>query len=175
LEPISGEEDNEESVTVKSEFGNIGSPIDEEKMEPMKEYDLVKGGDTIRTDWRLPLLKGIRDPGKTTNKKVKWQVLKYTLIDDELYWRTIDGVLVKCLGEEQAKVAVREVHDGICGAQQSAYKMNWLLQRAGFYWLIMMDDCVRYQKDCEVCQMFRNTQLAPTGVMNSIVKSCSFR
>jgi hypothetical protein len=42
-----GEEDNEESVTKKSEFGNIGSPIDEEKIELMKEYDLVKGGDMI--------------------------------------------------------------------------------------------------------------------------------
>jgi hypothetical protein len=91
LEPISGEEDNEESVTKKCESGNVGSPVDEEKMEPMKEYDSVKGGDTIQINWRLPLLKCIRDPGKTTNKKVKRQVLKYTLIDDELYRRTIDG------------------------------------------------------------------------------------
>jgi hypothetical protein len=37
LEPISGEEENEESVTKKSESGYIGSPVDEEKMEPMKE------------------------------------------------------------------------------------------------------------------------------------------
>jgi hypothetical protein len=69
LEPISGEEDNEESVTVKSEFGNIGSPIDEEKMESMKEYDLVKGGDTIRTDWRLSLLKCIRDPRRQQTRR----------------------------------------------------------------------------------------------------------
>jgi hypothetical protein len=55
----------------KSESGNIGSPVDEEKMELMKEYDSVKGGDTIRADWRLPPLKCFRDPRKTTNKKVK--------------------------------------------------------------------------------------------------------
>jgi hypothetical protein len=65
-------------------------------------------------------LKCIRDPGKTTNKKVKRHVLKYMSIDDELYRRTIDDILLKCLGEEQAKVAVWEVHDGICGAHQSA-------------------------------------------------------
>jgi adenine/guanine phosphoribosyltransferase-like PRPP-binding protein len=75
----------------------------------------------------LPLLKYIRDAGKITDKKVKRQVLKYTSIDDELYWRTIDSVLLKCLGEEQAKVVVQEVHDGICGAHQLAYKMNWLI------------------------------------------------
>jgi hypothetical protein len=50
------------------------------------------------------------------DKKIKRQALKYTMLDDDLYQRTIDIVLLKCLGEEQAKVAVREVHDGICEA-----------------------------------------------------------
>jgi hypothetical protein len=120
-------------------------------------------------------LEYIRDPGKTTNKKIKPQVLMCMSIDDELYRRTIDGVLLKCLGEEQTKVAVWEVQDEICGAHQSAYKMNWLLRRAGFYWPTMMDDCVKYQKDCEVCQRFGNIQSAPTGVMNLVVKPWSFR
>jgi hypothetical protein len=71
LEPISDKEDNEELVTKKSESGDEGSPIDEEKMETMKEDDSVKGGGTIWTDWRLPLLECIRDPEKTTDKKVK--------------------------------------------------------------------------------------------------------
>jgi hypothetical protein len=128
-----GKEDNEESVTKKSESENVGSLVDEEKMEPMKEYDSVKGGGMIRTDWRLLLLECIRDPRKTMDKKVKQQVLKYTSLDDDLYQRTIDGVLLKCMGEEQAKVAVREVHDEICGAHQSAYKMNCLLRSMGFY------------------------------------------
>jgi hypothetical protein len=54
LESISSKEDNEESVTKKSESENIGSPVDEEKTESMKEYDSVKGGGMIRTDCRLP-------------------------------------------------------------------------------------------------------------------------
>jgi hypothetical protein len=72
-------------------------------------------------------------------------------------------------------VAAREVHDRICGAHQSAYKMNWLLRRAGFYWPTIMDDCIKYQKGCEACQKFRNIQLAPTSVMSPIVKSWPFR
>jgi hypothetical protein len=175
LEPISGKEDNEELVTKKSESRDIRSPIDEEKMEPMKECNSVKGGGTIWIDWRLPLLECIRDPRKTTDKKVKWKVLKYTSLDDDLYRRTIDGVLLKCLGEEQAKVAVQEVHDGICAAHQSAYKMNWLLRRARFYWPTMMDDCIKYQMGCKACQRFGNIHLAPASVMNSIVKSWLFR
>jgi hypothetical protein len=132
--------------------------------------DSVKGGDTICTDWRLPLLECIRDPRKTADKKIKRQALKYTSLDDDLFRGTIDGVLLKCLGEGQAKVAVREAHDGIYGAHQSAHKMNWLLWRARFYWPTMMGDCIKYQKECEACQRFRNIQLAHVGVMNSIVK-----
>jgi hypothetical protein len=123
----------------------------------------------------MPLLECIRDPEKITYKKVKRQVLKYMSLDDDLYRRTIDGVLLKCLGEEQAKVVVREVRDEICGAHQSTYKMNWLLQRSGFYWLTMMDDCVKYQKGCEACQRFRNAQLASAGVINSNVNLWPFR
>jgi hypothetical protein len=96
LEPTSGKEDNEESVTKKSESGNVGSPIDEEEMELMKECDSVMGGGTIWIDWRLPLLECIRDPRKTTDKIVKQQVLKYTSLDDDLYRITIDDMLLKC-------------------------------------------------------------------------------
>jgi hypothetical protein len=53
-------------------------------------------------------LKCIREPRKTTDKKVKRQVLKYTSIDDEIYQRTIDGVLLKCLGEEQLRRQFRK-------------------------------------------------------------------
>jgi ribonuclease HI len=130
--PTSVERFKGESVMKKGELEMDGLPLDEGRMKQIMEGDLVKGGDMIRTDWRLPLLEYIRDPEKTTNKNIKRQTLKYTSLDDDLYQRTIDGMLLKCLGKEQAKVAVREIHDGICGAHQSAQKMNWLLQRAGF-------------------------------------------
>jgi hypothetical protein len=67
------------------------------------------------------------------------------------------------------------VHDGICGAHYSAHKMKWLLRRAGFYWSTMVDNCVKYKMGCKACQWFGNIQLAPAGVMNSIVKPWPFR
>jgi hypothetical protein len=120
-------------------------------------------------------LECIRNPGKSMEKKIKRQALKYTSLDDDFYQRTIESVILNCLGEEQAKVVVREVHDGICGAHQSAHKMNCLLQRARFYRPTMMDDCIKYKRACEACQWFENIQLSPAGVMNSIVKPWPFR
>jgi hypothetical protein len=107
-------EAKEELVMKKSKFEKVGSPLDDETTKPIRVDDSAKDGDTVRTDWRLPLMECIRDPGKITDKKLKRQVLKYTSLDDDLYRRTINSVLIECLGDEQAKEVVWEVHDGIC-------------------------------------------------------------
>ena len=97
------------------------------------------------------------------------------MLDDELYRRTIDGLLLKCLGSEQSKITIGEVHEGIYETHQSAHKMVWLLRRAGFYWPTMFDDCSRYYKGCEACQKFGDIQLAPASMLNLIIKPWPFR
>jgi hypothetical protein len=67
-----------------------------------------------------------------------------------------------------------EVHEGICGTHQSAPKMKWLLDRAGFYWPTMMADCFRYYKGCEECQRFGNVQLVPAAMLHPIIKPWPF-
>jgi hypothetical protein len=64
------------------------------------------------------------------------------MLDNTLYRRTIDGLLLKCLGSNQSKIAMGEVHEGIYGTHQSAHKMKWLLYHAGFYWLTMLNYCL---------------------------------
>jgi hypothetical protein len=76
------------------------------------------------------------------------------MLDNTLYRRTIDGLLLKCLGLDQFKIAMGEVHEGICGTHQSAHKMKWLFHRVGFYWSTMINDCFRYYKGCESCKKF---------------------
>ena len=68
-----------------------------------------------------------------------------------------------------------EVHEGICGTNQSAPKMKWLLRRAGFYWPTMVNDCFWYDKRCEACQKFGDIQLAPAAMLHPIIKSWPFR
>ena len=97
------------------------------------------------------------------------------LLDDHLYYKMIDEVLLKCLSKEEAKVVMCEVHDGICGTHQSAFKMKWLLRRAGYFWPTMLEDCFEYYKGCQDCQKFGNIQRAPASAMNPIIKSWPFR
>jgi hypothetical protein len=125
-------------------------------------------------DWRTPLVCYLDNPGHITDRKVWWQALKYVMIVNALYRRTIDGLLLKCLGLDQSKIAMGEVHEGICGTHQSAHKMKWLLHRVGFYWLTMLNDCFRYYKGCESCQKFGDVQLSPAAMLHPIIKPWSF-
>lgn len=71
------------------------------------------------------------------------------LLDDELYYQTIDGVLLKCLNQEESRVVMDEVHEGVCGAHQSAYKMmKWIIRRSGYFWPTILEDCFQYYKGC---------------------------
>ena len=103
-------------------------------------------------DWKVPIVTYLKDPGHGAERNIRRLAFKYVLIDDELYRRTTEDVLLKCLDFDQARVAMGEVHEGICGTHQSASKMKWLLRRASFYWPTMMADCFRYYKECEECQ-----------------------
>jgi hypothetical protein len=97
------------------------------------------------------------------------------LVDGELYRWNVDAVFLKCLGEEQSRIAVGEVHEGLCGSPQPTHKMKWALKRAGYFWPAMVEDCDRYRKRCEACQQFGNIQIAPASIMHSIVKPWPFK
>ena len=84
-------------------------------------------------DWRVPLMSYLRDPGRGAERNIRRLAFKYVLIDDELYRRTAEDLLFKCLDSDQARVAMGEVHEGICCTHQSAPKMKWLLRRVDFY------------------------------------------
>ena len=126
-------------------------------------------------DWRVPIVTYLKDPGHGAKRNIRRLAFKYILIDDELYRRTAEDVLLKCLGSDQAHIAMGDVHEGICGTHQSAPKMKWLLRRAGFYWPTMMADCFRYYKGCEECQRFGNVQLVPAALLHPIIKPWQFR
>jgi len=50
-------------------------------------------------DWRKEIVDYLKDPSKKVERHVRFQAIKYVLLEDELYYRTIDGVLLKCSGD----------------------------------------------------------------------------
>jgi hypothetical protein len=91
-------------------------------------------------DWRKEVTDYLRDPSKKVDRKIRFQATKYVLLEGELYYRIVDGVLLKCLNKEDSKVLMGEIHEGVCGSHQSAFKMKWMIRRNGYYWPTMLED-----------------------------------
>jgi len=89
-----------------------------------------------------------------------------------LYYWTVDGVFLKCLRDDEARSLMDEIHEGVCGAHQLAFKMKWMIRRNGYYWPTILEDCFKYYKGCH---KFGNIQRAPASAMNPIIKPWPFR
>jgi hypothetical protein len=75
----------------------------------------------------------LRNPSQKVPRKLRYKSIEYVLLDEQLYYKMIDGVLLRCLSQEDAKVLMGEVHEGVCGAHQSAYKIKWIIRRSGYF------------------------------------------
>jgi len=84
-------------------------------------------------DWRKEMIDYLKDPSKKVERRVRFQATKYILLEEELYYRTVDGVLLKCLSDDEARSLMGEIHEGVCGAHQSAFKMKWMIRRNRYY------------------------------------------
>ena len=85
--------------------------------------------------------------------KLKQKALKYVLIDGDLFTRSQERVLLKCLNRDEALKVIGEVHEGVCGAHISGSNMKWLICRYRYYWLTITADCFTYAKGCKACQL----------------------
>ena len=86
----------------------------------------------MTNDWRVEIADYLKNPSQKVTRKLRYKSTKYVLLDDQLYYKIVNRVLFKCLNQE-AKVLMGEVHEGICGAHQSAYKMKWIIHRTGYF------------------------------------------
>jgi hypothetical protein len=169
----------EDPVQPPSHAGQTGYPGE---TAPSGRSDRPSGGNPVSVivsskivedevgDCRTPLVKYLKDPKSVSDRKVRRWALKFILDGNELYRWTADDLLLKCLGPDQARLAMAELHEGIRGTHQSAPKMKWLLRRACFYWPTMIADCFRYYKGCEECQKYGDVQLVPAALLHPIIK-----
>ena len=50
----------------------------------------------------------LKDPGRGAERNIRRAAFKYILIDNELYRRTAEDLLLKCLDSDQTKIAMGE-------------------------------------------------------------------
>ena len=111
-------------------------------------------------DWRTPfldyLLHGYLPLDYTERSRIRKRSINYTCINDVLYRRSCDGILLRCLAGSETIEALNEVHAGTCGAHQSGLKLHYQLRHLGYYWPTMFDDSMKFAKRCHQCRKHGN-------------------
>jgi hypothetical protein len=58
----------------------------------------------------------------------------YTIINSELYKRSVSGIFQKCIEQKEGIELLREIHQGACGHHASSRALVAKAFRHGFYW-----------------------------------------
>jgi hypothetical protein len=106
-------------------------------------------------DWRALfleyLLHGYLPLDSSERSRIQKRSINYACINDMLYRRSFDGILLRCLARNEVIDALNEVHARVCGAHQSGPKSHYQLKHLGFYWPTMFDDSMKFAKKCHQC------------------------
>jgi hypothetical protein len=95
-------------------------------------------------------------------------VRAYTLINSELYKRSVSGIYQKCIKPEEERELLREIHQGECGHHASSRALVAKAFRHGFYWPTSLKDAKRLVKSCNGCQRFSKQTHTPAEALKTI-------
>ena len=138
---------------------------------PVEEREVYLLSQVSSSDWREPIVKFLRNPNASVDRKTKNSALNYVIRGNSLFKQFVDGNLLTWLSDSKADIALAEMHEGICGAHQVGEKMKWVLYRQRVYWPLMAKDCLKFARSCEGCQKHGHIQHVPATDLHLIVKA----
>ena len=88
--------------------------------------------------------------------KLRKLVTRYFLHEGILFKKGYDGDPLRCLGPEQAKEILKEVHSSDCGEHQGRKKLYKCILQMGYYWPTIKRKVAEFVKMCHGCQVQAN-------------------
>ncbi|XP_072066859.1 uncharacterized protein [Arachis hypogaea] len=111
---------------------------------------------TQEADWRSPYIQYLQTgilPGDVENARhFRRQASFFTIYNNCRYRRGFSRPLLKCVYRTEAKLALAEAHEGICGTHLGARSLYSNILRTRLYWPTIRQDCQAKVKSCNNCQ-----------------------
>lgn len=116
-------------------------------------------------------------PGMARNKSrtLKLKATKFCILNNSLFWKDPDGVLLNCLVGEEEKQVMEDFHKGDCGGHLFWKTMANKILRAGYYWPTLFADVYKTVKSCHECQIFEGKQKLQPLPLKPIEVSAPFQ
>jgi hypothetical protein len=87
------------------------------------------------------------DKSKIISLKIK--VVKYCIINQNLFWKDPNGIFLKCIDQEESNFIMNNLHKGACGGHQHWKATTFKILRAGYYWPTLFSDVFAKIRACE--------------------------
>ncbi|KAL2227023.1 UNVERIFIED_CONTAM: Retrovirus-related Pol polyprotein from transposon [Sesamum indicum] len=107
-------------------------------------------------------------------RRIKFKAPRFALVGTQLYKRTVEGPLLKCLDDSQARYVLREIHEGSCGNHSGARSLAQKVTRQRYFWPTLMKDCEDFVRRCEKCQKFASQIHTHVVPMTPVSITCPF-
>jgi hypothetical protein len=86
-----------------------------------------------------------------------------------LYRRGVDYILHRCITHEEAEHVLNDYHTGACAGHLFGLETTQNILQAGYFWPMLIKDCVESVKKCHLCQIFSRKMRAHPAPMFPII------
>jgi hypothetical protein len=107
-------------------------------------------------------------PTEAEARRLQCRAQAYTIINNELYKRSVSGIFQKCVEPEEGRELLREIHQGECRHHTSSRALGAKAFRHGFYWPTALRDAELLVKQCNGCQRFPKQRHTPAAALKTI-------
>ena len=123
---------------------------------------------------RLYIATGELPDDRNRAHKIHIQSTKFSIVNGQLYKRSLGGPYLKCLTIEQGQYVLAELHEGICGNHSGGRTLAHRAHTQGYYWPTMKSDVADYVKKCDPCQRMSPILKSPVQDLVSISSPLPF-
>ena len=101
-------------------------------------------------------------------RQIQRRSKSFTIINQELYWQSVTGVLQCCIDSDKGKELLKDIHQGECGHHASARAIADKAFRHGHYWPTANTDAEDLVRRCKACQYFAKQSHLPVSALRTI-------
>ena len=102
----------------------------------------------------IHVLQNLQDPlglSRTKSRLLKMKASKFCVMDNTLFWKNHEGILLNCLLKEKSDKVLQEFHAGDCGGHLYWKSTGDKILRARFYSSTLFADVKKFVTSCHKC------------------------
>jgi hypothetical protein len=148
----------------------LGDPADPLAPQPTTQ----SGPDAWISEIRDYLKENILPEDHVSAERIVWLAKRYTMVEGGLYRRGANGILMRCITQEEGRELLTEIHGGECGSHSSSRTLVGKAFRHGFYWPTALQDAAELVRSCKACQYHAKQIHTPARALQMIPPSWPF-